>query len=226
MPTRSSVLRAIAACAAATVTVAGCGGSSGESSKSASTIASDASHAAAAASSMHVQGTVSAQGQNVPIDLHIGPNGAVGTGSFAGTKVDIIRSGGNIYIRGAAQVLGGFLGARAAARVDNHWVEIPVSLPQLSQFAGLTDKKQLVNDVLTSTKTPSKAGTRTVDGKKVVAVTGFGSDGTSTLLVANSGTAYPVQLVSPSGALTFSEWNAPVTVQAPSDVVTLADLTG
>lgn len=71
-----------------------------------------------------------------------------------------------------------------------------------------------------------QAGTRTVAGHKVVAISGFGADGTSTLLIANSGTPYPVQLVSTTGTLTFSQWNVPVTVTKPTDVVSLASLTG
>lgn len=226
MTIATRMARVASACAAVSLVLVACGGSSGEASKSAATILSDANHAASAATSVHVQGTVSAQGQNVPIDLRIGPAGAVGTGSFLGTNVDIIRVGDNIYVRGAAKVLGGFLGPQVATKVANHWVEIPVSMPQLAQFAGLADKKQLVDQLLTAGKTPSKAGTRTVNGQKVIALKGFGTDGTSTLLVAASGTPYPVQLVGSGGTLTFSDWNSTVNVTKPTDVVALATLTG
>jgi len=217
---------ALAVAAAALSVASGCGGGGGESSKTAKQIADDAAHAASAATSVHVAGTASAQGQQVPVDVRISNAGAVGTGSFGGASVQIVRMGDNIYVRGAQQVLGSFLGPAAAQKIDDHWVQIPASMPQLQQFAALTDLKQLPAQLFTPTGTVTKAGTRTVGGTKAVALKGYGTDGSSTLVVAASGTPYPLQLVSSGGTLTFGDWNAPVSVQQPSDVVPLTSLTG
>lgn len=206
--------------------VVGCGSSAGEASKSPATIATDARAAADAASSVHVKGSISAQGQAVPVDLRITATGAVGTGSFGGATVQLIRSGSNIYVRGAQQVFGSFLGARAAAKADDHWIEIPASLPQLAQLADLTGKSSLLQTLLTSTKPAAKHGTRVINGVTAVAISGFGSDGSGQLLVATSGKPYPVQLAAAGSTLTFSDWNSPVTVSAPTDVVPLTALTG
>lgn len=219
--------RAATAVAAAVIVaaVASCGGSSGGSG-SPSSLADKATRAAAAATSVHVAGVASAQGQQVPVDVRISGAGATGSGSFGGATVQIIRIGDNIYVRGAKQVLGSFLGPAAAKKIDDHWVQIPASMPQLQQFAELTDLKQLPKQLFTPTGTVTKTGTPTVDGKKAVALKGYGSDGSSTLVVASSGTAYPLQLITSGGTLTFSDWNAPVSVQMPADVVPLTSLTG
>jgi hypothetical protein len=206
--------------------VAACGGGGGESSKSADQIVADAVAAATAAGTVHVSGATSAQGQKVPVDVRLTTVGAIGTGSFAGTTVQIIRVGDSLYVQGAQQVLGSFLGAAAAKKIDGHWVEIPASMPQLAQFLGMTAFSDLVTKTLKPTATATKAGTRTVDGKKAIAVKGFGTDGASTLLVAASGTPYPLQLVSADGTLSFRDWGTAVTVTKPTDVVPLASLTG
>jgi hypothetical protein len=216
----------IAALVVVSPVLGGCGGAGGESSKSATQIVADASAAASGAGTVHVTGTTSAQGQKVPVDVRLTKAGAVGTGSFAGTTVQIIRVGDSLYVRGAQQVLGGFLGAAAAKKIDGHWVEIPASMPQLAQFLGMTAFSDLVEKTLKPTGTPTKAGTRTVDGKKAIAVKGFGTDGSSTLVVAASGTPYPLQLVSADGTLSFRDWGTTVTVTKPTDVVPLASLTG
>jgi hypothetical protein len=210
---------------ALTVGLAGCGGGGGEASKSAAQIAKDAANAAAAATSVHISGTAAAQGQKVPVDIRMSKAGAVGTGSFAGTTVQLVRVGANLYVKGAQDVLGTFLGAAAKQKADGHWVEIPVSLPQLEQLSAATDFSTFPT-TFKATGTPTKTGTRTVDGKKVVALKGFGPDGAATLLVAATGTPYPVQLITSDGTLTFSDWDAPVSVQKPTDVVPLSSLTG
>ena len=162
----------------------------------------------------------------MPVDVRISGSGATGTGSFGGANVQIVRVGDNIYVRGAQQVLGSFLGPAAMKKIDDHWVQIPAAMPQLQQFAALTDLKQLPGQLFSPSGTVTKAGTRTLGGSKAVALKGYGQDGSSTLLVATSGTPYPLQLQSSGGTLTFSEWNAPVSVQVPTDVVPLTSLTG
>lgn len=203
------------------------GGSSGEAARSARQILADATHAATAATSVHVVGTITTQGQNVPVDLRLtDTGGAVGTSAFAGTKVDLVRVADSLYVRGAQEILGSFLGAKVAARIDGHWVEISTTMPQLEQLVVVTDMRRLLRQTLTAARTPAKAGTRTVDGRKVVALTGFGANGTATLLVAASGPPHPVRLVTDQGAVTFSDWNAVVSVRKPADVVSLASLIG
>lgn len=162
----------------------------------------------------------------MPLDLHVGPAGATGTATFGGAHVQIVATGSNLYVRGAQQVLGGFLGAGVAQKIDNHWVQLSTSMPQLAVFAGLTSMQALVKQFLSPTATPKKGSTGTVGRQEVINVAGYGADGTGSLRVATHGTPYPVQLTSTAGALTFSDWGAPVTVTVPSDVIPLASLTG
>jgi len=220
-------LSTVAVAALIALSLEGCGGgSSGEASKSATQILQDATAAATAASSVHVAGAVAAQGQSVPVDVSVGDKGAVGSSAFSGSKVQLVRVGEDIYVKGAAQLIGGFLGPAAAAKLDDHWLQVPTSLPQLAQLSGVTDKSTLLADAFVVSGGPRKSGTRTVGGTKTIALSGFGADGKSTLLVAVTGTPYPVELISAAGTLTFSGWNAAVSPQAPSDVVSLASLTG
>lgn len=202
----------------------GCG--SGEASKSAPAIIKDAQAAATAATSVHVHGAVSVQGQAAPVDLRIATNGAIGTATFGGASVSLIRVDGNLYVKGAQQLFGSFLGASAAAKAGDHWVQISTSLPQLAQLANLTAMNQLVPQLLTPSVTAAKHGMRTISGSSTIVVSGFGTDGTGSLFVAASGRNYPVQLSIGNATLSFSDWGKPVSVAAPTDVVPLTALTG
>lgn len=207
--------------------VAGCsGGGQQEAAKPAAQVLADAQAAATAAGTVHVQGTVPAQGESVPVDLSVGPQGATGTGSFAGTTVQLIRTGDSIYVRGAEKVLGRFLGPAAEAKAAGHWVQVPVTLPQLSQLAGLTDYRVLVPQLLLAGPGLKKDGTRTVRGRKVVVLSGLGASGKATLLVAATGTPYPVERAEGSNSVTLSRWKEPVPVAAPGNAVPLSALLG
>ncbi len=219
------LLRAAVALTVASL-VAACGGSSGEAGKSAQQILADARNAADAATSVHVVGSLTVQGQSAPVDVKVSTAGATGTSTFAGTPVELIRVGSNLYVRGAEDILGTFLGPKVKAAIDHKWVQIPTSMPQLAGLATATDVHQLLTQTLTPTGTVSKAGTTTVAGGKAVVLKGFGTDGKGTLLVATTGKPYPLELNDAQGKLAFSDWNTPVTAQAPAGSVSLASLLG
>lgn len=206
------------------VLAAACGGSGGEASKSASQILTDAQNAANAATSVHLVGSVDVNGQGTPLDMKVSQNGATGTSTFAGTKVQVIRAGTNLYIRGAQDILGSFLGPKAKAAIDDKWVQIPTSIPQLESFAAATNMKTLLTQSLTPHGTVTKSGTRTVGGQKAIVLKGFGTDGQGQLLVAAKGTPYPVEFDGSQGTVTFSDWNTPVNTQPPSDSISLTTL--
>ncbi len=208
------------------VLVTACGGSSGEAGKSAQQILTDARNAADSATSVHVVGSLDVQGQRTPVDVKVSTTGATGTSTFAGKPVELVRVGSNLYVRGAQDIIGSFLGPKAQAAIDDKWLQIPTSLPQLAAFTSATDKRQLVTQSLTPHGTVSKDGTRTVAGHKAIALKGFGADGNGTLLVAATGTPYPIQLNDAAGTLSFSDWNTPVAAQAPSQSVSLTTLIG
>ena len=71
-------------------------------------------------------------------------------------------------------------------------------------------------------------GTGDVNGTPVVFVEVKGSDGNATLAIQTVGEPYPVQLTNgeSKGAITFSNWNAPVSVTAPAGAVRPDELTG
>ncbi len=70
-----------------------------------------------------------------------------------------------------------------------------------------------------------KTGTTTVAGQAAVGVRDTAQSGT--LYVATTGPAYPIQIAklgAGGGAITFSEWNRPVTLTAPTNAVGIEQL--
>jgi len=69
-------------------------------------------------------------------------------------------------------------------------------------------------------------GSGEVNGQPVVLLKS--NDGTTTLAIATTGEPYPLQVKggegADSGQIDFTDWNAPVNVTAPTDVVDIGQL--
>ena len=222
---------------------AACGGSSsaeptqtqapnGEAAKTADQIIADARAAANSASSVHLTGQVPGTSTPITVDLHLSAtHAATGTLEFNGAPADFVRVGSTVYVKGPLSFYAA-IGAPAAAIVQlaGRWIQAPATSPALSSFRSffaLTDFHQLVSTVMTPGALPiAKAGTGTTDGTGVVYLTDAKKDKLAVSLV---GTPYPVAVIPPAdqqGQLTFSGWNAPVTVAAPAGAIDLAALGG
>ena len=90
------------------------------------------------------------------------------------------------------------------------------------------DKDALLTSLLASEGAATVKGTGDVNGTPVVFVEVKNSDGNATLAIQTVGEPYPVQLTNgkSKGAITFSDWNAPVSVTAPAGAVRPDELTG
>jgi hypothetical protein len=79
-----------------------------------------------------------------------------------------------------------------------------------------------------NSNTWAKAVTQTkLDGKKVVVITNTKNG--SQVYVANTGTPYPLKgqgKTTAAGSWTFTDYNAPVTITAPADSISLDALNG
>ena len=90
----------------------------------------------------------------------------------------------------------------------------------------MIQKDSLLEAFLSPSGDISVAGTGEVNGTPVVFLDS--SDGTGTLAIQTVGEPYPIQIKgsdkSSSGQVDFTNWNAPVNVTAPTDVVDLSAL--
>lgn len=214
---------ALGACA-----IAGCGSSStnGVQSKSPTAIIAEAQKAAEGAKSVKVAGSVASGGTKLTLDLQIVQGqGAKGTISEGPLSFELIRVGGSVYIKGSAAFYQHFAGSEAAKLLQGRWLQAPATSGEFATLGGLTDMHQLLGTVLGQHGSLAKGGTSTVDGKKVVIVKDTSRGGA--LYVATTGKPYPVQISktgATGGKVTFSEWDAPVTIAAPTGAIDITKL--
>jgi hypothetical protein len=213
---------------AAAVLQAGCGGSSssGEASKSASAILADARQAASAAGSVHVAGTIHEAGQTLAVDLKVTGEGGGGTMTIQGSKVDIIRTGQNVYIRAPAAFYEKVGAGKAAGQLlDGRWLKAPASTAAFRDLAQLTDLHQFVSQALKPGGTVTKGAETTIDGQKAIELKN--SKGGGSLYVATTGKPYPIEFKgtgSSSGLLKLSGWGSTSAPKAPGNAIDIGAL--
>lgn len=223
--------------------VAACGGggggssttnssANGEASKSAQQVLTDAVTAADAASSLHLSGNVNASGKQIVIDLAVSEGkGATGTVALNGASVQLIVIGTTAYIKAdgtALRALAGAQNAAAAAALAGHWLKIPIDNAKFAAIIGFSNPKALFDSLKSGADAQLKNdGAAMYQGQSVVALADGAKNGT--LYVSATGTPYPVALVktgSGGGTISFSEWNQPVSLSAPSGALDFSQLGG
>jgi hypothetical protein len=207
------------------------GGGSGEASKPASQVLTDAVTAAESASSLHLGGNVPSSGQPIGLDLSIAKgNGSTGSMTLNGQNVDLMIVGNDGYMKAGKafwQQFAGSSGPMISQLLAGRWLKFPVNTAQFKSLVGLSRPKSLFDELKSGADSALKnSGTTTYKGQSVIAL----DDGKSgTLYVAATGTPYPVALVETGaggGAITFSDWNKPVSLTAPTNVLDYSQLTG
>lgn len=225
---------------------------SGEVAKPATTIVADARQALLSARSVHVTGDFAASGTDAArqtLDLELartttaGASIALATGSVTTVtslvirdggksttkrvtvKLDVIRVGSQLYIRGDRAYYAR-IGPKAAA-VAGHWLSLPISADR--SIAELTDITQLAAGLSGATSV-SKLGLQKFSSKDVVVVR---TSAGATLYVAATGAPEPLRLQRSTtdpgtlgGTLDFTDYGAAITVKAPAGAVPLARVRG
>lgn len=223
---KSHITLAIAISMAAAL--AGCGGSSnnGVESKSPKQIVAAAQKAAEGAKTVHITGLVNSSGTKLALDLHIvNGTGAKGTISQGPLSFQLVQVGESIYIKGTAAFYTRFAGSEAARLLQGKWLKAPTNTAQFAPLVSLANTHRLFLAALGPVATYSKGGTSTVRGQKVVSVKDNFKGGY--LYVATTGKPYPVEIAregSNGGKIDFQEWDAPVSLTAPSNAIDISKL--
>jgi hypothetical protein len=216
------------------VGVSACGSSGSGSSadngiagKSPAAIVKAATAAVNGTKSVHISGSLMSSGMPITLDLSlVSGTGATGSMTEGGLSFQLIALKGFVYIKGSPGFWKHFGGAAAAKLFQGKWLKASSSSSDFASLGELTDLHALFKQLLGSTGTLSTGKTSTVDGQKVVAVNDTTKGGT--LYVATTGKPYPVEIVKTGangGHVTFDQYNASVTLAAPSGSISLSQLT-
>jgi hypothetical protein len=239
---------AVAVAAVAAVAVSACGSSSGGSSSTSGTGGSSSSSSASsngitsksadqifntavttaeAATSVHVVGAIKSGAQSVGLDLSIVQGkGASGTISEGSASFKLISVGGSYYIQPDRSFLLKFAHSSAAADLfKGKWLKASSTDGSFASFGQLTSIKSLIGSLPNGHGTLTKGSTSTLAGQPAIAVT---SSHGGTMYVATTGKPYPLQVSktsgSQSGKVTFSDYDKPFTITAPTNSINIDQL--
>lgn len=212
---------AVVAAAVAAMLIAACGGA-GLASESPSQILAAARTAVDNAGSYEISGTGDFGSGIDRLDFKIVGADLNGTFGEGASTIDVIVLDGDVYLKAqAAYYTADGVSAAEAATLASTWVEATAGSAVAGDFSSLSALTDVAAE-LPSTSTLTSKGTGRVDGQSVVILANPG-DGT-TLAVATSGTAYPVQMRKTGSATTTFDlfnWNALTPFTAPPNPLTL-----
>jgi hypothetical protein len=210
--------------------LAGCGGSSssgnGIESKSPNQILEASKQAASQAASVHIAGSIVNEGKPISLDMELlAGKGGKGRISQEGFTIQIVQTGGAVYINGSAAFYKHVSGSAAAALLQGKWLKAPANSGELASLAELTDLSKLIDTALANHGPLTKGPATTIEGHKAVTLKDTAKGGT--LYVAATGKPYPLQLTksgSESGKVVFNRWDQPVTVTPPAGAIDIGAL--
>jgi hypothetical protein len=221
---RPALALAAAAALIGTGALSGCGGGTklnGEQSKTGNQVAQDAVNALRGASSAHLTFRGPIGNAQATFALTFKGDDTQGQLSSNGTTLQIIKIGNQAYIKGDKATYTALANAKTADIIGDRWLLL--SADRAANYTSIT-----LSNFTSSLNSDNwaKAVTQTkLDGKKVVVITNTKNG--SQVYVANTGTPYPLKGQAKSaadGAWTFSDYNAPVTITAPADSLSLDEL--
>lgn len=169
------------------------------------------------AKTVRLTGTVVSDKQNITLNLQLVGDNSQGTLTVDNNDVQLIKLGQNVYIKGDPGFLKQYANGNTAAvaALNGKWLKTATT-SNFDQFSidGFANLLKGTSTVTVNSKTTQS----TLNGKPVVVISE--SDG-SALTIANTGAPYPLVINakgSDGGLVNFTEYNAPVTITAPTDV--------
>ena len=203
--------------------------------------------ASKAATSVTVKGTLTEEGTETSLDLVMGTDASEGTFTTEGVELSTVFVDGASYFKasgdgwatllGSAGAEGRALGKEIASLIGDRWVKLPAEPGSADEAGGLLgvllatlgellQKDSFLTGVLQPDSALTVRGTGDVNGTPVVFLEDATAEGT--LAIQTVGEPYPIQIsgdaASSGSGIIFSDWSAPVSVTAPTDVVDIGEL--
>jgi hypothetical protein len=210
------------AAAALLLTACGSGPLDGKTGPEVADAAADALEKAGA---VHMSGTITEDGEEAELDLHLQGEDSIGSVTTDGVEIELLSAEGTVYLKAPVDFWASFgLPADVAATFEDQWVVVPdEAAGEFQEFslAGIVD--QLRNP---ESEIKEEVSEDEVDGNDVVVVEQ--EDG-GTLTVADEDPTYPLSITGEgdsSGVLEFSRFGEEEDIAVPEDVLDLTTLMG
>jgi hypothetical protein len=212
-----------------TAAAAGCGSSSdnGVASKTPTEILAASKAAADSASSVRVVSAAAQGPLKLTSNLEFASNGGHAQVAFVGLSFEVLRIENTLYVKGNRAFMSRLNTPAAKNLPAGAWLKAPVSNTQLAQLSAFTSKSGELNRLMGTTGPLTKGGTTTVSGQKVLELKEVAKLFNGVTYIATTGQPYPVQQVKhgrETGLTSWTDWNKPITLTAPSNAVELSQL--
>jgi hypothetical protein len=171
------------------------------------------------ADSVRIKGDGGRGTERFAIDLRYAADKSAGTLGINGQTIELRRLGQTVYLKGSREFWMGNGGEGVAQLLTGKWLKTPLGEKRFSGLNELTDLGNAAEGILEPDGTITKGTEKTINGVPCVGLVSSGKDG-GTLWVATTGEPHPVR-IEPSagsgetGALDFSGYGDPVTVETP-----------
>ncbi|MGO9752634.1 MAG: hypothetical protein ACLP8S_25170 [Solirubrobacteraceae bacterium] len=212
------------------IALSACGSSAsssgnGVASQSPQQILAAASKAAASLTSVHIAGRSTSSATPIELDVTLASGDGEGTITVSGESLEVRSVGKYLYIKAGSDFWEHYANAAAAKLFSGKWLKAPQS-GQFAALAALTDKQQILGEMLAQHGQLAKGGTSTINGQPVVALIDKAKGG-GTLYIATTGKPYPIQITgsgASAGKVVFDAFNVPVTISPPAGSIDLTKL--
>ncbi len=186
----------------------------GVSALTAEQILAKAKAALGAADAVRISGAGTDDGTEVKLDMRYGADGAVGTFTIDGQRLDLLRVRDDVYVKGSTSFWTTFANAQAAKLLGGKYVKTTLTDARFKDIASFTDLSGSVDGFLEPDGAISKGQARTVAGVPAIGLVTKGATA-GTLYVATTGRPYPLSVEGKDNKLTFTDYGKAVTVTAP-----------
>jgi hypothetical protein len=185
-------------------------------------ILAKARESAKGATAVHVAGVM----EEVELDISlVKGEGATGRITQNGAGAEIIVVGDEIFLKGDRAFYESLGGESVVRLLGDKWLKVPAGGDGFESFEQITDMETLLDEALRPEGgTVEKGEQSDVDGTPAIGLTSGERRGT--LYVATEGEPFPLKIVGEGdrGEITFDGWNEPAELEAPTDVIDVAEL--
>ncbi|MFJ2415026.1 hypothetical protein [Streptomyces brevispora] len=224
---------AVALCAGLTAALTACAGedpdkgTNGIGRLDAPQIEKRARAAADASGTVRLAGTLVSKGGTYKIDMRLKDKGGAGSVASGNSTFELLRIGDVLYLKADA----GFwthgttdagkasdADGAAADKLDDKYVKVPEDDPTYKQLRGFTDKKVLLDGLLTLHGEVAKGDRDKVGGVRTIGIMGGKGEG-GALDVSLEGKPYPLRFArgGGGGVITLADWGKDFALEAPAE---------
>ncbi|NEC69366.1 hypothetical protein [Streptomyces sp. SID9727] len=229
---RRNASLAVALCAGLTAALTACAGedpdegTNGVGKLSAPEIEKRARTAADSADAVRLAGKLVSKGGTYTIDMRLKNKGGAGSVTSKNSTFTLLRIGDELYLKADAGFWShddeggadtGEGGAAAADKLEGKYVKVPEGDPTYKQLSGFTDKKVLLDGMLTLHGKLTKGDRDKVAGVRTARIMG-GEGAGGALDVALEGKPYPLRFArgGGGGVITLADWGKDFPLKAPA----------